>query len=54
MQTLPSKPLLRRMSRWSVAKLERELAFADDNGGSSEGVAWVAALKSEVARRVAA
>lgn len=42
---------LPRMRRWSAAKLSKELAFADDNGGDPNALAWIAALKAEAARR---
>lgn len=41
----------RKMRRWSVSKLAKELAFRDDNGGSIEGIAWCQALEAERDRR---
>ena len=43
--------LSKQTRRWTDAKLEREFALRDDNGGSPEGIAWVAAIEAEVERR---
>lgn len=40
------------MSRWSDAKLDKEMAFAiPASDGSPECVAWIAALSTEMQRR---
>ena len=51
--TQGSRPmnLSKQTRRWTDAKLEREFALRDDNGGSPEGIAWVAAIEAEVERR---
>lgn len=40
-----------KMRRWSYAKLAKELAMRDDNGGDADAVAWCWALEAERDRR---
>jgi hypothetical protein len=41
-----------RMSRWTDAKLEKELAFAEAaNEPGADAAAWLQAIRQEIARR---